>query len=202
LFTEEFIAKQLQAAYQPGTMAAGDGYAEMYENEVLKCAAVLIPLARCREEWQLVFTRRTDTVAHHKGQVSFPGGGCEVGESTPEMTALREAREEIGLNPSDVRLLGRMNDVPTITGYRVAPVIGVIPWPYRVRLEEEEVMCLFTIPLLWLADRANWVEQPVTPDGAPRPFPIIRYRPYDGEILWGISARITHHFLSILGLLI
>jgi 8-oxo-dGTP pyrophosphatase MutT (NUDIX family) len=140
-------------------------------------------------------------VEHHKGQVSFPGGGCEVGEATPEMTALREAWEEIGLNPHDVRLLGRMNDIITITGYRVSPIIGVIPWPYQVRLEPAEVVRLFTIPLLWLADRFNWDEQPVTPDGTLIPFPVVRYRPYDGEILWGVSARITLNLLIVLGLM-
>jgi hypothetical protein len=58
----------------------------------------------------------------------------------------------------------------------------------------------FTIPLLWLADRKNWNEQPVTPDGTPRPFPVVRYKEFDGEILWGASARMTLNFLSVLGL--
>jgi 8-oxo-dGTP pyrophosphatase MutT (NUDIX family) len=200
LLTEEEIVKQLHSAYQPGLVASRDGYADMYKDDIMKCAAVLVPLVCWKDEWHLVLTRRTETVEHHKGQVSFPGGGCEQGESTPEMTALREAREEIGLNPEDVRLLGRMNDVITITRYRVTPVVGVIPWPYQVRLEPAEVERLFTIPLLWLSDRSNWDEQPVEVDGIIRPFPVIRYQPYDGEILWGISARITHHFLTLLGL--
>ena len=138
---------------------------------------------------------------HHKGQVSFPGGGCEAGELTPETTALREAREEIGVKPEDVRLLGRLNDVNTGTHYRVSPVVGVIPWPYRVKLERAEVERLFTIPLSWLADRLNWSEQPFNVDGFVRPFPVIRYLPYDGEVLWGITARITLNFLGVLGLL-
>jgi 8-oxo-dGTP pyrophosphatase MutT (NUDIX family) len=200
LLTEEEIVKQLHSAYQPGLVASRDGYADMYKDDIMKCAAVLVPLVCWKDEWHLVLTCRTETVEHHKGQVSFPGGGCEQGESTPEMTALREAREEIGLNPEDVRLLGRMNDVITITRYRVTPVVGVIPWPYQVRLEPAEVERLFTIPLLWLSDRSNWDEQPVEVDGIIRPFPVIRYQPYDGEILWGISARITHHFLTLLGL--
>jgi 8-oxo-dGTP pyrophosphatase MutT (NUDIX family) len=200
LLTEKEIVKHLHSAYQPGLVASRDGYADMYKDDNMKCAAVLIPLVCWKDEWHLVLTRRTEAVEHHKGQVSFPGGGCEQGESTPEMTALREAREEIGLNPEDVRLLGRMNDVITITRYRVTPVVGVIPWPYQVRLEPAEVERLFTIPLLWLSDRSNWDEQPVTVDGIIRPFPVVRYQPYDGEILWGISAQITHHFLTILGL--
>ncbi len=193
--TEEHISRKLKESYQPGLIASMDGYAGMYENVALKCAAVLIPLARSNEAWQLVFTRRTETVEHHKGQVSFPGGGCEVGESTPEATALREAKEEIGLALEDVRLLGRMNEVYTITRYQVTPIVGVIPWPYPFRLEPAEVARVFTIPLLWLADPANWEEQPVTPPGLSRSFPVIRYHSYDGEILWGASARITQDFL-------
>ena len=196
--TEESIIQQLKKAYQPGVVASIDGEAEMFKEGTLKCAAVLLPLIWWQDEWQLVFTRRTDTVEHHKGQVSFPGGGCDLGESTPDETALREAWEEIGLLPEDVRLLGRMNDVITITRYRITPVVGVMPWPYEVRLEKAEVARVFTIPLLWLADRPNWSERPFTLNGITRPIPVVNYHPYDGEILWGISARITQNFLGIL----
>src|SRR5664280_1039986 len=194
--TEEQISRQLKKSYQPGLIESMDGYAELYEHVTLKCAAVLIPMGWWKDEWQIVFTRRTDTVEHHKGQVSFPGGGCELNESTPEATALREAKEEIGLVPEDVRLLGRMNDIITITRYRVTPIVGVIPWPYPFRPEPAEVARVFTIPLLWLADRANRDEQPINREGINRPFPVVRYRPYDGEILWGASARITLDLLK------
>jgi 8-oxo-dGTP pyrophosphatase MutT (NUDIX family) len=197
--TEKFIIQRLQESYQSGVVAATDGYARLYENVTLKCAAVLIPLLWWEDGWQVLFTRRTEKVEHHKGQVSFPGGGCNPDEITPEATALREAWEEIGLKPEDVRVLGRLNDYLTITHYRVTPVIGVIPWPYRFRLEEAEVERLFTIPLPWLADRLNWDEQPITPDGVQRPFSIVSYHQYDGEILWGATARITHNFLGVLG---
>jgi len=197
--SEERISQRLKEYYQPGVIASTDGYAGLDEDLALKCAAVLIPLARWKDEWQLVFTRRAETVEHHKGQVSFPGGGCEADESTPEATALREAREEIGLQPEDVRLLGKLNGTITITHYRVTPVVGVMPWPYRLRPEPAEVGRVFTIPLAWLAGRANWDELPFTPDGIQRPSPVLKYHPYDGEILWGATARITQIFLSVLG---
>ena len=200
MLTEEYITRQLQAAYQPGRVDSADGTAGIYEYGTLKCAAVLLPLVHLKDEWQLVFTRRTETVEQHKGQVSFPGGGCEPGESTPEATALREAWEEIGLKPEDVRLLGRMNEIATITRYRVTPVIGVVPWPYAFRLEHAEVERLFTIPLEWLAGRSNWSEQPFTPAGIRHSFQVIRYQPYDGEIVWGITAQILLNFLKVLGL--
>jgi 8-oxo-dGTP pyrophosphatase MutT (NUDIX family) len=198
--TENQISRQLKKYYQPGVIASMDGHAGLYEHVTLKCAAVLVPLIWRENELQLVFTRRPDTVEHHKGQVSFPGGGCELGESSPEATALREASEEIGLVPEDARMLGRMNDIITITRYRVTPIVGVIPWPYRFRPEPAEVARVFTIPFHWLADRANWDEQPITPPGGDRSFPVIRYHSYDGEILWGASARITQNFIrTVLG---
>jgi len=196
--TEERITRQLKQSYQPGRIASTDGYAGLYEHVRLKCAAILIPFFWWEDGWQLVFTRRTDTVEHHKGQVSFPGGRCETGEATPEATALREAKEELGLASEHVRLLGRMNDVITITRYRITPIVGVIPWPYPFQPEPAEVGRVFSIPLLWLADRANWDERSITPDGIARPFPVISYHPYDGEILWGASARITHNLLNII----
>ncbi len=199
--TEAFIQESLRKAYRPGVIASADRSPEYYENIRLKCAAVLIPLALWQEEWQLVFTRRTEMVEHHKGQVSFPGGGCEIHETTPEETALRESYEEIGLEPGNVRLLGKLNDVLTITGYRITPVVGTIHWPFPVRLEAAEVGRVFIMPLEWLVSKQNWEERPFTPPGRNESVPVIRYHEYDGEILWGATARITHNFLAVLGLL-
>jgi len=202
--TESFISHRLQQTYHPGALAWTDGYAELFGSEPedsLKCAAVLMPLT-CRDDgWHLVFTRRTDTVESHKGQVSFPGGGCDLEETTAEQTALRETEEEIGVKVRDVRILGRLNDMVTITRFKVSPVVGVIPWPYEFKLSPIEVSRVFTIPLAWLARRENWDEHNVTPGGAPRPFPVITYHPYDGEILWGASARMTLELLRVIGLL-
>jgi 8-oxo-dGTP pyrophosphatase MutT (NUDIX family) len=198
LLSEVEISARLAQAYQPGAISATDGYARMPGDLSLKCAAVLIPFAWFNDEWQLVFTRRTDTVEHHKGQVSFPGGACDDDESMPEATALREAKEEIGLDPADVHILGRLNAVVTITGYRVTPVVGVMPWPYPVRPAPEEVKRVFSIPLQWLAEQDNWEEHPFTPDGMSRSFPVVIYREYDGEVLWGASARMMLNLLSVL----
>jgi len=206
---EDYIASCLRKAYQPGVVASTDGYAALLENETLVCAAVLMPLTWREDEWRLLFTRRTNDVEHHKGQVSFPGGGCDAQDATPEQTALREAYEEIGLEPGDVRLLGRLNEMVTITRFRVTPVVGVIPWAYDFRLSAVEVERVFSIPLTWLAQPVNWEEHNITPlvtaqvqvDGEPRSFPVISYHPYDGEILWGASARMTQDFLKVLDLL-
>ncbi|MBN2116406.1 MAG: CoA pyrophosphatase [Anaerolineales bacterium] len=168
----------------------------MTEETSLKCAAVLIPLVWQDEEWHLLFTRRTDTVESHKGQVSFPGGACDKGETTPEQTALREAEEEIGLNPGFVRVLGKLSTLITITYFRVTPVVGVVRWPAVFRVGEDEVARVFTIPLGWLANPLNrWEFQH---PGTTRS--LIAYHPYDGELLWGATARMTVDFLKTLGL--
>ena len=194
--TEDYISRCLEEALRKDP--SSDGFAEIDLNEetTLKCAAVLIPLVWYDEEWHLLFTRRTDTVESHKGQVSFPGGACDEGETTPEQTALREADEEIGVNPADVRVLGRLSNLVTITYFRVTPVVGVVRWPAVFRVGAHEVARIFTIPVAWLANTANrWqFEMP----GRTRS--LIAYHPYDGELLWGATARMTVDFLNVLGL--
>ena len=194
--TEDHISKCLYDAIQADPSSDGFSEIELTEETRLKCAAVLIPLVWYDDEWHLLFTRRTDTVESHKGQVSFPGGACDEGETTPEQTALREAEEEIGLNPNNVRVLGKLSNLITITYFRVTPVIGVVKWPTVFRVGEHEVARIFTIPLLWLANPSNrWqFEMP----GRARS--LIAYHPYDGELLWGATARMTVDFLNVLGL--
>lgn len=195
--TEEYITLRLTEALEAADPSQ-DGYAEidLIDEKHLKCAAVLVPLVWQDEEWHLLYTRRTDRVESHKGQVSFPGGACDEGEITPEQTALREAEEEIGLNPRDIKVLGRLSTMITITYFRVTPVVGVINWPAVFRVGEHEVARIFTIPLLWLANPSNrWqFERP----GTDRT--LIAYHPFDGELLWGATARMTVDFLKVLGL--
>ena len=162
-------------------------------------AAVLIPLLFHTNAWHVLFIRRAQNYQDpHSGQVSFPGGANDEVDSSPSQTALREAQEEIGLYPSDVHILGCLDDVMTITSYRVTPVVGEIPWPYSLHLAPEEVSRVFTIPLNWLADPSNrYTQQRILP--APfGPVPVIYYQPYDGEILWGASAGFTLHLLRAL----
>jgi 8-oxo-dGTP pyrophosphatase MutT (NUDIX family) len=195
--TEEFIAQQLHEAIKLAGPSS-DGYAEvdLDSDDRLKCAAVLVPLVWQSDEWHILYTRRTDRVESHKGQVSFPGGACDEGEKTPEETALREAEEEIGIDPAHINVLGRLANLITISYFRVTPVVGVITWPTVFRVGEHEVARVFTIPLGWLANASNrWqFERP----GTTRT--LIAYHPYDGELLWGATARMTVDFLRVLGL--
>jgi 8-oxo-dGTP pyrophosphatase MutT (NUDIX family) len=195
--TEDQISQKLRRAIDPAGPAS-DGFLEieLTEETRLKCAAVLVPLVWHDDEWHLLLTRRTDIVESHKGQVSFPGGACDEGETTPEQTALREAEEEIGIQPEHVRVLGRLANLVTITYFRVTPVVGVVRWPAVFRVGENEVARIFTMPLGWLANPANrWqFELP----GTRRT--LIAFHPYDGELLWGATARMTVDFLTVLGL--
>ena len=193
---KEIITQQLeQALAAKKSSVVGYSDVELNNETLLKCAAVLIPLVWQGDEWHLLYTRRTDTVESHKGQVSFPGGACDDGETTPEQTALREADEEIGLNPNDVALLGRLADMITVSYFQVTPVVGVVKWPTVFQVGEAEVARVFTIPLGWLANPSNrWqFERSDSRRG------LIAYHPYDGELLWGATARMTVDFLKVLG---
>jgi 8-oxo-dGTP pyrophosphatase MutT (NUDIX family) len=188
--TEAAISDLLRQAQ---SATSTDGYAQGNAGGS-RNAAVLVPLLRQEGEWHLLYTRRTERVESHKGQVSFPGGACDEGETTPEQTALREAQEEIGLDPGGVRLLGRLNPMLTISSFNITPVVGVIPWPTVFCPEPAEVERVFTMPLTWLAERSNRWEFNLPG----RIQNVIVYHPYDGEILWGATARMTVDFLEIL----
>ncbi|MBI5963508.1 MAG: CoA pyrophosphatase [Chloroflexi bacterium] len=195
--TEDYIFQKLLAAQH--NSPDSDGYAEIpvKPDTRLKNAAVLVPLTYVINEWHLLFTRRTDRVESHKGQVSFPGGASDEGEATPEETALREAEEEIGMKPGDVKVLGRLSQLITVSSYRVSPIVGVIPYPYAFKVGGFEVERVFTIPLSWLATRSNYWEFSLRESDRS----LIAYHPYDGELLWGATARMTVNFLKILEIL-
>lgn len=173
-------------------------------------AAVLVPFfayndaEKAKNEWQVLFTRRTNTVADHQGQVAFPGGSADPTDISSEMTALREAQEEIGLDPAQVKILGKMHSLWTISNYMVTPVIGIIPWPFPIRLEEVEVSRVFSIPLDWLADPTHHEVRyrtipPQYSQVLGREFhPVIYFQPYQDELLWGVSAEITLRLINIL----
>ena len=163
-----------------------------------KCAAVLVPLVHTQEGWQLLLIRRTETVADHKGQVAFPGGGCEPEDHSLVETALRETMEEIGVKPDDIKVLGHLGDLMTVSNYRVAPIVGTFSWPYSFVLSTGEVSRIFTIPLAWLANPENQETRLLNHLG--QEIQVIYFKPYDGEILWGATARMVDKLLEVLDL--
>lgn len=175
-----------------------DPYPGNLFNRPRRRAAVLIPFTRLGDGWNLLFIRRTvHDHDHHAGQVAFPGGGEDPQDRTSEDTALREAHEEVGLQAHDVRLLGRLEDVITITNYHVTPVVGVFKSPYRFHPDETEVARVFTIPLAWLADPAHHEVRHRQAEGADLR-PVIYFKEYDGELVWGFTAALTLRLLEVL----
>ncbi len=161
-------------------------------------AAVLIPLYQEDGDWKLLYTRRTDSVDVHAGQVSFPGGQIEDADVSIVATALREAQEEIGLNPEDVETLGQLNPLFTVTQFLVTPIVGVIPWPYPLRTSPTEVARTFGVPIRWLADPGNLEVKEREPPVPGRSIRVYYFKEYEGETIWGVTARITVNLLQML----
>ena len=123
--------------------------------EGLRPAAVLVGLVDRGEGLQVVLTRRTETLRHHAGQISFPGGRIESSDVDPVAAALREAQEEIGLDPAQARALGYLDPFVTITGFHVYPVVAAIAASFSARRDPGEVDEVFELPLAFLMDPAN-----------------------------------------------
>ena len=168
-------------------------------NAEAREAAVLIPFCRINDAWHILYIRRANFDGdRHSGQVAFAGGKREAGDENLEFTALREAEEEVGVARQDVTVLGRLNHHHTISEFLVTPYVGEVQWPYPLSLDETEVAHAFTMPLAWLADQSNYrTEQRQHPDSK-RPWPVVYYQHYEGELLWGATARITLSLIEVL----
>ena len=163
-------------------------------DAVYRHGAVLIPLFRDDEEYKVLFTKRTDTVEAHRGQISFPGGRIDEEDRSLLDTALRETEEEVGIPRHAVTVLGRSDDAQTLSSnYIVHAFVGVIPYPFRFRLNAGEVKRLVEVPFRLFLDAEEII--PVEYDG--KIYENLAYK-YDGEVIWGATARIMHNLVEIL----
>jgi len=162
-------------------------------------AAVLVPFLRIEDAWHILYIRRANYPGdRHSGQVAFAGGKRDDVDDDLLATALREAREEVGIVANDIEVLGYINHHHTISEFQVRPYVGVMPWPYQLELDDVEVARAFTMPLNWLAQASNYrTEERQHPDSN-RPWPVVYYDLYDGEMLWGATARMTLSLIDIL----
>lgn len=176
------------------TAGAGDSDHDLNPEIVvpldgLQPAAVLILLTAREAGHTVLFTRRADHMRRHAGQISFPGGRCEPGE-TPWAAALREAHEEVGVDPNQVRLLGLATHFRTWTGFHITPVVGVLDTPKPLVLNAAEVAETFEVPLTFLMDPANFTRRRRDiPPGPPRWLYAITWRKWE---IWGATAAMLH----------
>ncbi|MCG6890452.1 MAG: CoA pyrophosphatase [Gammaproteobacteria bacterium] len=168
-------------------------------SDAAREAAVLVPFVRIDDAWNILYIRRTSFEGdRHSGQVAFAGGKRDDIDNSLLATALREAEEEIGLAPGDVEVLGYINHHHTISEFQVRPYVAAIPWPYDLIPDGVEVARIFSIPLRWLADESNYRTEQRQHPQSQRPWPVVYYDRYDGELLWGATARMTLSLLDVL----
>ena len=159
-------------------------------------AAVLIPLFKKDGEYHILFTRRTNKVEHHKGQISFPGGRQDKGDKDLLATALREAREEMGIEEKDVHILGELDDICTVsTDFCVSPFVALLPYPYPYKVNPREIEEVIEVPLSGLLDNRRFRQEIYEKDG--QPFPVYFYQ-HEGHTIWGATAKILKQLLDLL----
>jgi 8-oxo-dGTP pyrophosphatase MutT (NUDIX family) len=149
-------------------------------------AAVLVPLI-ARPAPTILFTRRTEQLARHSGQVSFPGGRSEPHDHSPAETALRETMEETGIAPAHVRIAGFLDRHVTGTGFDIQPVVGLVAQDFALAPNPAEVADIFEAPLAFFLDPANGARETRLIGGRSRTFPIFRF---GGHEIWGATAAI------------
>jgi 8-oxo-dGTP pyrophosphatase MutT (NUDIX family) len=179
--------RQALAAYMPEAIEPDPG---------IEPAAVLLLIFEHEGRPHVVFQKRTDHVRDHKGQISFPGGAQDPGDTDLLVTALRETHEEIGVEPGDVDVLGQLDDMVTVSNFRVTPFVGWLGhYPYPWRFSDEEVAYLLEVPLDHLRDPANLVPDRRSINGREYVFQSYEFGP---DLIWGATARMLGNFLDVL----
>lgn len=163
-------------------------------EEDLKPSAVLVPLFLKDGEVHLLMGRRTDRVLWHKRQISYPGGVRDPEDRDATSTALREAWEEVGIDPQDVAVLGLLGDIETVTGFLVTPVVGRIPYPYPFRLNSVEVEELLEVPWAVFSERKGHRRE--TTEHRGRTYEVDFYQ-HGEDTIWGATARITRQLVEL-----
>jgi 8-oxo-dGTP pyrophosphatase MutT (NUDIX family) len=159
-------------------------------------AGVLVPVFEREHTPFLLLTKRTDTVEHHKGQISFPGGRQEIDDPDLLTTALRETYEEIGLDPARVQVWGRLDEIDTVvSGFAITPYVGLIPPPQDLNLNPFEIAELVAVPLAAFLDPSNLRTETRMRGGQSHE---IYYYTYPPHVIWGATARIIKGMAALL----
>jgi 8-oxo-dGTP pyrophosphatase MutT (NUDIX family) len=166
---------------------------ETLEFSGFRKAAILVPLLQTEGHYELLFTVRASHLLNHAGQISFPGGRLDDGESIEE-AARREAFEEVGLELPPSSVLGFLDDVPSPARYVVTPVVAVIEKPSSFVLNHDEVEEMFTVPLMALTQLEPRAEERVL-EGRRR---VIYFYPYRERLIWGLTGNVLRNLLEVL----
>ena len=168
---------------------------KVMEQLQLPHAAVLVPLFEKEGNCHILFTKRTDQVKHHKGEISFPGGVFDQEDVDLKRTAFREAFEEIGLRENDVQTIGVLDDILTISDFIVTPFVGLFPYPYSFNVSAIEIAELIEVPVRILLDEKSFGEREIIKEDQNR---IVYAYQYGKHIIWGATARILKQLLDLL----
>ncbi len=178
------------------TQALSDRKKIRVEDNTRRPSAVLIPIYYQAGEHHILFTKRTELVHHHKGEISFPGGGFHPDDGSLLHTALRESYEEIGLAPQDVVVLGELDDMLTKgSPYIITPFVGSILPEYKFKISDFEIAELIEIPIQALLAEGCRREDPIETIGGRQVIPYVYA--YRGKLITGATARILKQFLEI-----
>ncbi len=156
-------------------------------------SAVLVTMLRAADEDWLLFTKRTDKVEHHKGQISFPGGRLDPGETLLEC-ALRETHEEVGVRPEHVRILGRLDDTWTPSRYLISSFVGLVKYPYDFAVNRDEIDALIIVKLADVLRPSKYEEREMHHEGRSA---LVPFYHLGDTIIWGATARILRQFLTV-----
>jgi 8-oxo-dGTP pyrophosphatase MutT (NUDIX family) len=168
---------------------------KVIEQPPFSHAAVLVPLFKKSGDCHLLFTKRSEEVKYHKGEISFPGGVVDEEDSELVSTALREAFEEIGLKENDVHIMGVLDDIVTITEFIVTPFVGHISYPYPFKTSPVEIAEMIEVPLSSLLEKDCFSEREIIRMGRKE---IVYAFQYKNHVIWGATARILKQFLELI----
>lgn len=193
---EDLLARLAHAPPLEALMTADDLERQRLASSApeLTPAAVLLLVVNRPQGPVVVFTQRTPHLSDHAGQISFPGGRAEAADADLARTALREAQEEVGLDPAAVEVLGELPDYHTSTGYRVRPVVGWAEPPLTYTPDPHEVADVFEVPLAFLLDAANHRYESAFYKGRLRHYWAM---PWQGRFIWGATAGMLVTFQRI-----